>query len=334
MVDLELLFSLISQQGTLEQVSTFLKERSLPSSGNSWQAMITSRLRPPSADGRLTEDDLIDLLRQTEEHGGQHVFLYRLVSGRNQAKLFDGSLPQLLASANFPALGTTSLVDMPNNPTIVEVREEVGTVRAVCFKIVEKRTTLEKVSDVSGNGQVVVTYNQIPYRAVNMMRIREDGLAEIRIQSSSEAVSYAGNAEAVFNFMKPIVDRLNWKDENLDRFKANLLDVNKRSQLQTIFGLRHTQHSNAVGTRLSAAAGGIGSSMYDDAEGVASLDRFLQKKGHAHCERVTITVKRHGPMERSVGLLVTGEANELAITSKVSRSEYEYIIAKVLEHNT
>ncbi|MDV4159219.1 hypothetical protein [Rhizobium brockwellii] len=333
-MDLELLFSLISKQGTLEQVSTFLKERKLPSSGNSWQAMIDSRLRPASGDGRLTENDLIDLLRQTEEHGGQHIFLYTLIAGRSISKLFDGSLPKLLAGAGFPALGTTSLVDMPNNPKIVEVREEVGTSRAVCFKIVEKRTTLEKISDVSGHGQVVITYNQIPYRAVNMMRIQENGIAEIRLQSSTDAVSYGGYAEAVFNLLKPVIDRLDWRDENLDKFKANLLDGKKRTLLQTIFGLRHTQHSNAVGTRLSAAAGGIGSSMYDDAEGVASLDGFLQKKGHAHCERVTITMKRHGPMERSVGLLVTGEANELAITSKVSRNEYEYIVGKVLEHNT
>lgn len=333
-VDLELLFSLISKQGTLEQVSTFLREKRLPSSGNSWQAMINSRLRPFSTDSRLSEADLIDLLRQTEEHGGQHIFHYSLVHGRSIAKLFDGSLPQTLAQSGFPALGTMSLVDMPNNPTVVEVREEAGAKRSVYFKVVEKRTTLEKVSDVSGNGKQVVTYNQIPYRAVNIMRIREDGVAEIRVQSSAEAVSYGGNAESMFNLLKPVIDRLDWKDANLDKFKANLLDSNKRTLLRTIFGLRHTQHSNTVGTRLSAAAGGIGSSMYDDAEGVASLDRFLQKKGHAHCERVTITMKRQGPMERSIGLLVTGEANEMAITAKVSKAEYEYIVGKILEHNT
>lgn len=333
-MDLELLFSLISQQGTLEQVSTFLRERKLPHSGNSWQAMIDSRLRPYSSDNRLTENDLIELLRQTEEHGGQHIFHYTLVSGRDVAQLFNGGLPKLLSTAGFPALGTTSLVDMPDTPTIVEVREEGSNPRSVVFKIVERRTTLEKISDaVSGHGKVVVTYDEVPYRAVNMMRIREDGLAEIRIQSFADAVSYAGNAEGVFNLLNPVVSRLDWKDENLDKFKANLLDGGKRPLLQTIFGLRHTQHSNSVGTRLSAAAGGIGSSMYDDAEGVATLDRFLQKKGDAYCERVTITMKRHGPMARSIGLLVTGQANEMAITSKVSKSEYEYIVSKILEHN-
>lgn len=333
-MDLELLFRLISQQGTLEQVSTFLRERKLPFSANSWQAMINSRLRPLSIDGRLAEADLIELLRQTEEHGGQHILHYTLVPGRSVAKLFDGSLPGILSSAGFPSLGTTSLVDLPNTPTIVEVREESGGPRSIVLKIVEKRTTLEKVSDaVSGQGKLVVTYNQIPYRAINMMRIREDGLAEIRIQSSADAVSYGGNAEGVFNLLKPVVDRFDWKDEHLDIFKANLLDGTKRVSLRTIFGLRHTQHSNSVGTRLSAAAAGIGSSMYDDAEGVATLDRFLQKKGDAYCERVTITMKRHGPMERSIGLLVTGEANEMAITSKVSKKEYEYIVSKILEHN-
>lgn len=296
--------------------------------------MINSRLKPFAVDGRLTEVDLVELLRQTEEHGSQHIFLYDLVSGQSVANLFNGGLPAILASAGFPALGTTSLVDMPVTPKIVEVREEFGSQRAVVFKIVERQTTLEKETDVGVPGKVVITYNEVPRRAVNLMRIREDGFAEVRIQSSADAISYVGNAEAVFSILKPVVSRFDWRDANLDKFKANLLDGAKRTLLQTIFGLRHTQFSNTVGTRLSAAAGPIGSSMYDDEEGVASLDRFLQKKGDAHCERVTITMKRHGPMERSVGLLVTGEANEMAITSKVSKIEYEYIIGKILENNT
>lgn len=333
-MDLELLFNLISKQGTLEQVSVFLKEKKLPYSGNSWAAMIDSRLRPYAADGRITEAELVDLLRQTEEHGGQHIFFYRLIAGRSIANLFNGSLPAVLAAAGFPTLGSTSIVDMPNQPTIVEVREEAGTKRAVCFKIVERRTNLEKVSDVSGNGKVVVTYDEIPYRAVNVMRIQEDGFAEIRLQSFADAVSYAGNAEAVFTTLNPVVDRNHWRDENLDKFKSNLLDSSKRTNLQTIIGLRHTQHLNTSGTRLSAASGGVGSSMYDDADGVATLDRFNQKTGHSHCERVAITMKRYGDLERSIGLLVTGEANEMAITSKVSKREYDYIVGKILENNT
>lgn len=332
-MDHELLLRLVKQQGSLEQVSRFLKERGLHHSGRSWQEMIDLRLRPAISKKQLDDDDLINLLRQTEEYGAQHIFFYRLVANRNISKLFGNDLPSILKEAGFPAIGHTSLVDMPAMPKIVEVRIEERATRSVYFKIVEKRTNLERVSDEAQNGQLIVKYNQVPYRAVNLMRIQESGVAEIRIQSYSDAVSYGGHAEGILKILHPVVDRLDWKDEKLDALKANLLDVKQRSHLRTIFGLRHTQHANTEGTRLSAAVGNPGASMYDDDEAVASIDRFTQKENHAHCERVNVTMKKHGTLERSIGIMVSGEANEIAITSKVSRKEYEYITDKILEHN-
>ncbi|OCI91188.1 hypothetical protein A6U86_21275 [Rhizobium sp. AC27/96] len=332
-MDYETLFKLIERQGTLEQVSNFLRQRSLPFSGGSWRDMIDLRLRPSVEKGALDENDLVDLLRQTEEYGAQHIFLFQLVDGRNLSSLFDGELPQRLKAACFPSLGSTSIIDMPKVPSVVEVREEFDGIRSFTFKIVEKRAFFEKLSDETGNGQLVVTYAEVPYRAVNLMRISEDGRAEIRLQSHKDAISYGGLAEAVFNTLKPIIDRLDWKDQKLDRFKSNLLDDKKRNELMKIFGLRQTLHSNKDGTRLTAAAGAPGASMYDDTDVVASVDRFLQKDNHAHCERASVTVKRSEALSRSVGLIVSGEANEFAITAKVSKTEYDYILGSVLENN-
>ncbi|WSH27287.1 hypothetical protein U8P75_23970 [Rhizobium beringeri] len=277
-MDFETLFKLIERQGTLEQVSNFLRQHGLPFSGGSWKDMINLRLRPAVVNGKLTADRLLDLLRQTEEHGSQHIFLFDLVQGRSIGHLFDATLPTTLQASGFPPLGHVSIVDMPASPKIVEVRLESGAVRSILFKIVEKRATFEKVSDKTANGQMVVTYAEVPYRAVNMLRISESGTAELRLQSHTDAMSYNGLAEAVFKILSPVVDRLDWKDHKLDKFKSNLLDNSKRSTMMQIFGLRHTLHTNVEGNRLTAAAGMPGASMYDDPEVVASVDRFLKKQ--------------------------------------------------------
>lgn len=333
-MDLNTMYGLIKRQGTLEQVSNFLRARNLPHSGGSWAQMVDARLKKAVAAQLLSDFDVLDLLRQTEEHGSQHIFLYTLVPGRNVDALFDARFPQRLVAAGLPALGTTSIVDMPDKPTVVEVRmDQVDGVKSVVFKIVDKRSSLDRVSDTSKDGQFIVTYNEIPYRAVNIMRITADGRAEIRVQSHSDAISYSGLTEAVFSILKSVVDRLDWKDEKLDKFKDALLDAKRRTVIMSKFGLRHTQHTNTDGTRLTASAGIPGASMYDDTEVVASVDRFLSKKGHAHCDRASVTMRKGGSLSRDVGLVVSGDANEFAITSKVSRAEYEAILRAVVEHN-
>ncbi|TIQ99469.1 MAG: hypothetical protein E5X36_08780 [Mesorhizobium sp.] len=328
------MYGLIKRQGTLEQVGNFLRSRDLPHSGNSWTQMVENRLKVAVAEKKLSDLDLLELLRQTEEHGSQHIFLYTLIPGRKIDKLFNGDFPKILSTAKFPALGTVSLVDMPEKPTIVEVRTDVvDGVKSVVFKIVEKRSTLDKVSDTTKNGQFIVTYNEVPYRAVNVMRIIEDGRAEIRLQSHSDSISYSGIASSIFTILDGVVNRLDWKDDKLDKFKEALLDEKRRKAIMSRFGLRHTQHTNTDGTRLTAAAGFPGASMYDDTDAVASVDRFLAKKGHAHCDKASVTVRKGAGLKRDVGLIVGGEANEFAITSKVSRAEYETILRTVIEFN-
>ncbi|MCF7645986.1 hypothetical protein KQ944_12500 [Bacillus subtilis] len=333
MQESELLFKLIQRQGTIDQVSHFLKEKNLPSSAGSWRDMIDNRLRKLFENNQLGSHDLINLLRQTEEYGSQHIFFYQLIDSHEVSHFFKKDFAQTLISNKLPALGTTSIVDLPEKPTVVEVRYTNEKTQSIIFKLVEKRTILNKVSDTATNGQLVITYDQIPYRAVNLLKISADGTAEIRLQSHSDSTSYKGLAESVFTLLDPVVNRLSWKDHKLDNLKANLFDNDKRAYLQKIFGLRHTQHSNTDGTRLSAAVGMPGASMYDDGEAVASVDRFLQKKDHAHCEKVSVMLMKNEGLNRSIGLLISGEPNEMAITSKVSELEYQYIVRTVLENN-
>jgi hypothetical protein len=71
------LFPLIQNAGTLEHARRFLKSRDLPFSAGSWKEMLETRLERYLEDGKLTEADIASLLGTIEEHGRQHIFLYK-----------------------------------------------------------------------------------------------------------------------------------------------------------------------------------------------------------------------------------------------------------------
>lgn len=73
----DLIAKLLSETTSLAIVSAFLKERRLAHSAPSWDSMINNRLRPALKSRDISFEDLVELLGSVEEHGRQHVFLYR-----------------------------------------------------------------------------------------------------------------------------------------------------------------------------------------------------------------------------------------------------------------
>lgn len=103
-----------------------------------------------------------------------------------------------------------------------------------------------------------------------------------------------------------------------------------------MFALRSSDHRNAVGNRIRAAATALDTTMFDDPDLVASMDRFHSAKSDAECERATVSLRQQasdGILGRPVNLLLHGEPNEFTITGKITRREYEYVLDTILKHN-
>jgi hypothetical protein len=74
---IKLLIKLLSETTSLAIVRNFLKDRKLTHTASSWDDMEKKRLIPLLKSKKIHINDLVVLLRDAEEHGHQHVYLYR-----------------------------------------------------------------------------------------------------------------------------------------------------------------------------------------------------------------------------------------------------------------
>src|ERR1700721_634695 len=75
--ELAVAIRLLKKNSSIHAVSSFLKRRSLAFSAGSWDALLSIRLKPALERGALTREDVLALIRESEEFGRQHVFLFR-----------------------------------------------------------------------------------------------------------------------------------------------------------------------------------------------------------------------------------------------------------------
>lgn len=338
-LDLDLLFELLKDQGTLEQAGMFLRSKGLEHSSGNWKDMVDTRLRPAYDEGKLSLDELRQFLGEVEEHGRQHVFLYKLRGGQEIGSLFDEKrLGQAIRSSGIVGgLGQGSLVNMPDKPTVTEVRyDDRGDVRCLVVKLVETRQSLSNKQESESGGKLVVSYDRRPYRAVNLLRIWSDGRAEVRIFSHRDVMAYGRAAENMWAACRPITGNANFDPDRLDALRDGLWRKDRRGAVGTRFVLRNSDHKNAAGNRLRASASGVGATMFDDPVLVASVDRFHAAKDQVQCERAAVVLRAsgsEGALVRDLNLIFHGEAHEYTIAAKVTRSEYEYVLDSIIANN-
>jgi hypothetical protein len=111
--ELALAVRLLKKNTSLHAVSAYLKRRELTSSATSWESMRDDRLKVALDAGDLDRTDLLQLLRASEEHGRQHVFLYRCSKTEAAELTNESSLRKRLA--------TLDLLGLLDAPRIVEM---------------------------------------------------------------------------------------------------------------------------------------------------------------------------------------------------------------------
>jgi len=334
---LDTVLDLIESQGTLEQASNFLREYDVPHSASTWTDMREKRLKPPITAGTIPEIDLLRYLAEVEEHGDQHVLLFQRAKKADNAFLFDEKQLQAVLNTKHPNLKVNhhNFENLPNKPTLLEVRiSETNGLKTCLFKIVESRYSLEQPEETIENGYLVIRRQRSEYRAVNVVRFREDGLVDMRIFSHRDVSDYEAMSLSVWAILSNIVDKSDYYPRSLDAAKDSLWDPGKRSQIETLFSLRASNMRNGSGNRVQAATGPVGHSMLDDPSLVASIDRFYDKKSGSYVDRTSCALKATGSggiLARDISLVFHGSPHEYILTSHITRREYEYVLNQLLK---
>ena len=325
----EAVLDLIELHGTLNQASAFLKRRGLTHSAGSWADMRAKRIRPALDSGALDDNDLLELLTLCEEHGNQHVFTYWIEDESYIPRLFDVDAVEarLASSDRLPPLNQHQFVDMPDEKTVVNVRyDENGD---LVFKIVEKRFFRSNKSENHTNGQVVITYDTVSYRAVHIVRVQQGGQVDVRVYSARDAISYEVEAGVILDMVTTILDRRKLSVRPLDGFRNVIWAPDRRAEVSALVAVNNSDHRNHDGSRLRAATAMLDRAIFDDDTLTESVDHFHAGEGDGYCERASLTVLAtgsEGALSRDVHVALLGAEHEFLLPSKVTKREFDYIL--------
>lgn len=333
--ELSLLIKLIERATSMAVVREFLKRRNIPHSAASWEELRIKRIIPAIDEGQIALGDLHTLLRSTEGFGRQHIFLFRCPPDRAAAMIAEKRVRNLFKEKGVAEAGNDPLVvDLPPQPTFVDVRfGNAGKLKFVTLKEIEKRTSKKLTSETADDEAMTYTkvYKVEHQRAINVARLWDNGLLEVRVASRDNATRYRDDLAHFFNRLKPIIARDEFVEISLRQLKKNLWA--KRVELQHLvkFSTYTLQDDEGMSLRANAVLS------TDDLAGseriTKSLAEFNAETVQCSESNIYFKIVENGETVKNIHVLLNGEDNEFAVTAAITEAEYDYVLHQVLEHN-
>lgn len=332
--DLAQIFSVVETTGTLTSATQFLKKKGIaPYSANSWRDFREKRVAPALEAGSLTRRDLLELVSDCEEYGRQHVFLYKTTKVYASAVVNSDELQAKLKKiGRLDLLTSPPVLASPENLTLAEVRLDQmgGSRRALVIKAVKGRIYRDYLGEKRDGRFITRTYEELEERAVNVLRIQDDGFAELRVQSYQNSGDYTQDIESMWSLVAPLVEQIKFGSVPLERARLHLL-VN-RKQYSSLIRHARSQVRNDKGTTATLASSGFQQNLYDD-EGAEKALTGFSGVGDIHCDASNLFWLKGGearpaPSEDILTRIV-GEVNEYNVSSRCSRGDYEYVLEQI-----
>lgn len=343
---LKLLYKLIEDAATRDAANETLRKRDLPYSATNWKEVIKKRFSAALEKKDFNfQEDLVDLLRDTEEYGRQHVFLYKCSKAVSGDVIKRDGVERVLNRVGLrPLLKQPRILESPSRPTIVDVRweqEPRDTQRrkksarnklAFVVKVVEERKPRQFIDEKRSGKVIIRRYEETTERAVNLFKLNSDGFLELRIQSHRNSSKYEGEVNRMWLLARDLIPHKPFSRVPL--LKAKMVLWSKRTQLRGIMRYSDSSLRNDVGTVLTAATGAIQGDLFHDRGAANSLDEFLRHNGYCHAWNIWWRPgKGKNPPSSEVHTLLPGSVNELVFTANCTKEDYEYVLRKIRTYN-
>jgi hypothetical protein len=331
--ELDAIQRLLRANATMGDIVLQLKERDLTYSATGWDDLFTKRIVPALRNGSLSRNDLVQWLRDAEEYGRQHVFIYQCSKAAASQIVNENAVKQELGRLGRTDLLTNPrVVEEPPQPTVCDVRFEHGIFgRALVVKVVEIRYHERFVGESSpSDNRIIREYERVSTRAVSVARVHEDGFAEMRVYSHRTKTDYTNELEELWSICNVFVPRLRFDEVSIGNAQRNLWK--NRRQLGATIRYTSSELHDEKGTVLSAATGGSNLSLFDTDKAAKSLDTFWDDT--ATCDRSNVWWIKGDPRpSRDIHILMSGKVNELTVTTQCNREDYDYVLDQLRKAN-
>lgn len=330
-MDKKNLLKLLKESATLEIIREFLKSHGAHHSGNSWDQILDDRLKPALKEGLITETDILGLVRECEEHGRQHVFLYRVADGQKPAGTNPTRMRKALKKMGLEGLlKEPRLVAAPSSLEICDIRETSAPQGGLTVKAVEKREYWTRIGETLTNGVMTRKYRQETERAVNVARIHPDGLVEVRVFRQKNSSDYKGPLREFWDLIDPLIQKKQCSELSLVTAKKHLWDEGESLDGRVELVQQWARNGHGVVNRIMAEDPDV--SLAEDEGAIEGMDAFLSHGGQHRASHVT-WLAAESPMGKDIQVAISGMPHEFAIGRACREAEYEHVLSDILKFN-
>ncbi len=317
----------VRDASSLDAVSAWLQSRDLPHSLTGWLQAKEKRFQDALDRKKLKPSDLEQLLGELEEHGQQHVLLYKVKKAHKVGpQLAPSIVKKALANKKLSGvLGNWTETDAPEKRALVSVRfEDTG---ALVVKTLETRDTYKVVNNLEDEGGRKLEFKRrTRARRVCLARLHSDGLLEVRLGSlsaTSSTHSYVNEAGTFLKSINWLIPPTHFEPVSLKDFKTHLWRVNRSSRTRIA-----VLSSSLSSTKKNAASFRAKNRKTDASKDTAVQDgnaAFMKVKGSSLRKAELLWYpKMKGDLPRNeVVATLTDELNEFLTTRACSREDYE-----------
>jgi len=328
--DRDVLFSLVEDKCTKDQIEGLLREKGAPLSAATKSDLMARRVMNAVDNlGRVTLDELATLLSQSEEHGKQHVFLYSMTAAV-AAQCFDRArIRRALTNLGAPTiLDTPRVLDMPANPRFTECRVELapaGQDRALVLKRVTRRETRRLVNEGPfGQNQYRLIYDVEQSRHVDVVKLHSDGMLEVRLQTYQRP-DYARDAQNIITaltnatFLPPANQ---YNRFALVTVRRNLYSRHVALADEVKFSASRIRTPD--GNVIYATTGRPTDNLFDDVSATSSVAAAAVAGSFDETD-----VFINGGNDAWVHVVIRGEPNEFFLTAQSTMSQYNTVLETI-----
>ena len=345
------IIDLLPAYATVDTVQDFLRDQEVPFTAKNWDDLLNRRLRQELVpDGDIQHDALVRFLRDSEEFGRQHVFLYRVSREAADFAMRRNRVENELKNRGLGDLADQPRIhDMPDSPELVDVRwEKNGRADTMVVKIVEKRTRTRRVASevhdpvlaklvkgYTGGTLFARIFKTEEVRAVSVFRLHSFGLLELRIFShrTTSGKKYRDDLNQLWKVVGQILprDRFEGKAWSLAAAKKRFLTRREEFAGEIRYsdsGLR------SLGSTIVVATGRPEGTLFDNDLPEKAIDIYVN--GGAKCDHLNLWWEKQpdgGTPSRAIHVMLGGQRNEFAITGKCSRRDYEHVLKRIRQNN-
>ena len=265
------------------------------------------------------------MLQEMEEHGRQHVLLFRpkkdmpyherLNPKRVRKALMDRGFSHVLDS--LPSTET------PGEVTLTHLRFEDG---ALVFKALEAKEAYVRIQTIPFDEGREIRFEQLNrQRRAKLARLHLDGLLEVRLStlnSSRSDHSYAREAEAFLKTFNWLVEPSWFDPASLKTFKARVWNRPRNDGVQVL----NQEIDSDGGGRVKLSAHDRTTDAAEDQGLQASKSAVLARDGSSLGKT---EVRWEGQADRrpysDVTIRVTREPNEFAVGQASTKADYDHV---------